>query len=150
VGVDRFGRWLLAVTVTAVAFAVSTWLCGALLLPRVMDDSAVRWTVACGAGAAISALAAMWGHGFAGGGRAAPGPAPRGAADPPGSRSVAVRGSNSGNVSTGDRNAPRIPHPPSRRARGSAATSPGERSITIGGDNQGTLTTGDTHDDTAS
>ncbi|MBB6076980.1 hypothetical protein [Streptomyces paradoxus] len=131
---------------TTVAFAGTTWLCGALLLPPVMNDSAVRWTVACGAGAAMAALAAMWGHGFAGGRRAAPGPAPRGAAEP-GSRSVAIRGSNSGNVSTGDRH---VPHPPSRGARGSAATSPGERAITIGGDNHGTLTTGDTTDDTAS
>lgn len=141
---DRFGRWLVAVSVTAVAFAGTTWLCGALLLPPVMRDSAVRWTVACGAGAALAALAAMWGHGHARGGSTTPGPAPA-----PGNRSVAIQGSNSGAVSTGDtRVRPDASPPPSRRGRRTAA-SQGERAITIRGDNHGTLSTGDTHGGTA-
>ena len=141
---DRFGRWLVAVTVTTVAFAGTTWLCGALLLAPVMHDSAVRWTVACGAGAALAALAAMWGHGYARGGRTAPVPTPA-----PGNRSVAIEGSNSGAVSTGDTQVrPDAPHPPPRRRR-STPTSQGERAITIRGDNHGTLSTGDTHGGTA-
>ncbi|MFD5908782.1 hypothetical protein ACFWHL_08745 [Streptomyces massasporeus] len=129
---------------TTVAFAGTTWLCGALLLAPVMHDSAVRWTVACGAGAALAALAAMWGHGYARGGRTAPVPTPA-----PGNRSVAIEGSNSGAVSTGDTHVrPDTPHPPSRRGR-RTATSQGERAITVRGDNHGPLSTGDTHGGTA-
>jgi len=62
-------RWLAAGLVTVTAFAGVTWLCGALVLANAIDDSAARWSVAGGLGVAVAALAALWGHSFAEGGK---------------------------------------------------------------------------------
>jgi hypothetical protein len=56
-------RWSVAVLVTIAAFAAATWTCGAFVLT--MRDSAVRWGIAGGAGVAVAALAALWGHSYA-------------------------------------------------------------------------------------
>ena len=59
-------RWLVAIIVTMAAFAVSLWVCGALLLPLVLKSEADRWVVAAGLGVAVAALAALWGSSWAG------------------------------------------------------------------------------------
>ncbi|MFD2683562.1 hypothetical protein ACFS5L_01540 [Streptomyces phyllanthi] len=140
---------------TAVAFAVGTWLCGVLLL-SVMKDPAVRWTVACGAGAALAALAAMWSYGFANGdARTNPEPAEEGTTQASGTRSVAIRGRNTGTISTGDTHGPPGPRlsapspPPAAGTPRGAAAASAERSVAIGGDNHGTVSTGDTSDESA-
>ncbi|MFG3119555.1 hypothetical protein ACGF4C_34990 [Streptomyces sp. NPDC048197] len=143
---------------TAVVFAAGTGLCGALLLP-VMQDPAVRWTVACGAGAALAALAAMWGYGYAGSAGATPGPGGQPTVRASGARAVAIHGSNTGAVTTGDVHLPSGPRPSDLRppghstpssqgTPGAAPTASGERAIAIGGDNDGPLSTGDSRNET--
>jgi hypothetical protein len=63
--VQRSVRWAAAVLVTVAAFAVPTWLCGAMVLPSLPKDPAIRWGVASALGAALAALAAAWGYSFA-------------------------------------------------------------------------------------
>jgi hypothetical protein len=153
---ERFVRWVVAALVTAAAFAVPTWICGALVLPSVLKDPAIRWGLACALGVAMAALAALWGHDFAtqtqenAGDRESPGRVVRAS----GGRAVAVGGSNRGSISTGGTAAPyqfprpvaggRSPNPqwPAARVAG-AVNASGERSIAIGGDSTGTLSTGD-------
>jgi hypothetical protein len=40
-------------------------MCGALILPALTADTGVRWSIAGGAGVAVAALAALWGHVYA-------------------------------------------------------------------------------------
>jgi hypothetical protein len=63
--VKQIVRWWVAALVTVTTFSLSTWICGALVLPAVMKDPAVRWGVAAGLGVAMAALAALWGHSYA-------------------------------------------------------------------------------------
>jgi hypothetical protein len=63
--VARIVRWGLAGLVTVAAFAATTWICGALILPIMTPDPDIRWSIAGGAGLAVAALAALWGQGFA-------------------------------------------------------------------------------------
>jgi hypothetical protein len=63
--VGTFARWLTAGLAVAAAFAIPTLLCGAFILADALKDPAVRWTVACSAGVALAALAALWGNSFA-------------------------------------------------------------------------------------
>ncbi|MBH5335412.1 hypothetical protein IHE55_11625 [Streptomyces pactum] len=120
-----------------------------------MDDAAIRWGVASALGGALAALAVAWGYGFATRTPQNPGPTPAdGSAHASGPRSVAIGGSNSGTISTGD-NAPRTPPagPPAQPPAAPPAPAPapppstvsasGERSVAIGGDNSGTVSTGD-------
>lgn len=65
-------RWSVALVVTVVGFALATGVCGALVLPPVMKDPAIRWGVTGGLGVAVAALAALWGHSFATGEHPAP------------------------------------------------------------------------------
>ena len=59
-------RWVIAAAVTAATFAITTWLCGAFVLPAVnVTDPAVRWGIAGGLGVALAALAALWGASYA-------------------------------------------------------------------------------------
>lgn len=58
-------RWPAAGLVTVATFAVATWGSGALILPVIMKDAAIRWGVAGALGVAVAALAALWGHSFA-------------------------------------------------------------------------------------
>src|SRR5690242_18872040 len=61
-------RGTLAVVIVAAVFALVTWLCGAIILPHVLKDPVVRWTVATAAAIAVDALVAMWAYSFAKGG----------------------------------------------------------------------------------
>ncbi|MFE7586431.1 hypothetical protein ACFU5Y_33245 [Streptomyces gardneri] len=133
------------------SFAAVTSLCGALVLPPMMEDAAIRWGLASAMGAALAALAAAWGHGFATRPPQVPAPTPPGrSAHASAPRSAAVAGDNSGSISTGDAPAPTPPtpavpaagQPPAPPAPGTASAS-GERSIAIGGNNSGPLSTGD-------
>jgi hypothetical protein len=63
------GRWSFATVVTIAAFTLVTWLCGALVLPHMLADPAVRWGISGCLGVAVAALAALWGHSFAAGGQ---------------------------------------------------------------------------------
>ncbi|MDX2515895.1 hypothetical protein [Streptomyces stelliscabiei] len=152
-------RWATAGLVTAVVFAVPTWLCGAVFLPSVVTDAAVRWGLSSALGVVLATLAVAWGQSFAT--RAHPEDAPPPPSDGPvtasGPRSVAVKGSPTGNISTGDtgvrsapdsspaRPEPQAPAPPAPQPEpgpGSVAAS-GERSIAINGNPGGTISTGD-------
>ncbi len=149
------GRWAVAAVATVAAFASGTWVCGALLR-SVMADPAVRWAVACGVGAALSALAAMWGHGFATCGTppatGRPG-ADQASATASGAGSVAIGGCNRGDISTSAASpgllSPPSPDPPTPPPSGpppsaATATASGDQSIAIAGDNHGRLATGET------
>jgi hypothetical protein len=152
---ERFGRWVAAALATVAAFSLSTWICGALVLPLVLKDPAIRWGLASALGVAMAALAALWGIGFAvqdQEDREPPGPVVWAS----GVRAVAVGGNNLSSISTGDTAAP---HQSPRRpldkepanpqlpaaAEAGTVTASGERSIAIGGDSTGTLSTGDQH-----
>ena len=158
VELDRFRRWVVAALVTGAAFALPTWICGALVLPSMLKDPSIRWGLASALGTALAALAAAWGYSFAAraqkkaGDREPPGPMVLAS----GVRAVAMGGSNPGSISTGDTTAP---HQPSRQGASEEPASPqlpaaqvttrvtasGERSIAVGGDNTGRLSTGDQH-----
>lgn len=153
-GVERFGRWTVAVLVTVAAFALPTWLGGECVLPPVLKDGGVRWGVAASLGAVLGALAGLWGYDFTK--RAEnPNTGTAGAsALAHGERSVAVVGDPSGNISTGDVGAPCTPHAPTagnpptqpRTAVPPApggATAFGDRSIAVIGNPQGRISTGD-------
>lgn len=155
-------RWAVAVGVTVAGFAVPTWLCGAIVLPSMLSDPAIRWGLASALGVAMAALAALWGHGFATRtGEESSQRTPSGVSvQAVGARSVAVHGNPAGGISTGDTGAPRPPSGPlSRQEPTSAAASPtpppapapapatvtasGERAIAISGNPEGTVSTGD-------
>ncbi|MFI8951965.1 hypothetical protein ACIGO6_36400 [Streptomyces sp. NPDC053750] len=141
--------------VTVASFATVTSLCGALVLPLVMEDAALRWGLASAMGAALAALAAAWGHGFATRIPHNPGQTPPGGtAQAQAPRSVAVAGDNSGSISTGDGTPGTLPPQPSDQpdaapphpsspSSSSTVSASGERSIAIGGNSSGTLSTGD-------
>ena len=61
-------RGTLAVVIVAAVFALVTWLCGAIILPDVLKDVVVRWTVATAAAIAVDALVAMWAYSIGKGG----------------------------------------------------------------------------------
>ncbi|GEB60107.1 hypothetical protein GCM10017674_75900 [Streptomyces gardneri] len=140
---------------TVSSFAAVTSLCGALVLPPMMEDAAIRWGLASAMGAALAALAAAWGHGFATRTPQTPGEAPLGrSAHAAGAGSVAVAGDNSGSIATGDITPravpaqppaqwPATPPPPAPPSSNSTVTASGERSIAVGGNSSGTLSTGD-------
>jgi hypothetical protein len=160
---DRFGRWAVAALATAAAFVLPTWICGALVLPSMLEDPSIRWGLACALGTALAALAAAWGYGFAARTQEkARDKEPSGPMNlASGARAVAVGGSNPGSISTGDTTAPHQPfgQVSSEKPAGpqlpaapvaSRVTASGERSIAIGGGNKGQLSTGDQHDDAQS
>ena len=92
---SRPGRWLVAVVVTVVAFGVSLWVCGALLLPLWLKSGADRWVVAAGLGVAVAALAALGSASWAG-------EQSEHSSSGRGERSISAGGDISGIVSTGD------------------------------------------------
>ncbi|UQA90739.1 hypothetical protein [Streptomyces halobius] len=150
-------RWAAAGLVTAVAFAIPTWLCGAVFLPSMVTDDAVRWSLSSALGVVLATLAVAWGQGFATRARQEDPPSD-GPVTASGERSIAVKGNPAGNVSTGDsgtRNtparpetaapaapAPDSPQPEPEPGPGSVTAS-GERSIAINGNPGGTVSTGD-------
>lgn len=154
-GMGRNIRWALAGLVTAAAFTVPAWLCGSVVLPPLLKDPAIRWSLASALGAVLGSLAVLWGHGFATRPPApgAAGPSVRATAE----RAVAIGGDNRGAVSTGDGTTPAPPaagpraDPPpapapdsaSASASASAVSASGSRAIAIGGTNTGPLSTGD-------
>jgi hypothetical protein len=103
--VSKVFRWFAAIVVTLAAFAVGTWVAGAIVLPHVISDHGDRWVIAAGCGVAVAALAAMWGYRYA---TAEPTDAPKaaGSAEPVvpavGERSINVNGNLDGIASTGD------------------------------------------------
>lgn len=147
---ERNIRWVTAGLVTAVAFAVPAWLCGAVLLPPLLKDPVIRWSLASALGAVLGSLAVLWGHGFATQATAAgtSGRSIQVAAE----RAVAIGGDNRAAVCTGDSTAP-APPAPAQPAAGPRPASPppapdtvsasGNRAIAIGGTNSGPLSTGD-------
>jgi len=58
-------RWVVAFLAVIAAFAVVTWLAGALILRDALTDPGVRWGVATAAGLAVATLAGLWAYGFA-------------------------------------------------------------------------------------
>ncbi|WP_169796051.1 hypothetical protein [Streptomyces hirsutus] len=140
--------------VTAAAFTVPAWLCGAVVLPTLLKDPAIRWSLASVLGAVLGSLAVLWGHGFAT--RAtATGTSGR-SAQATGERSVAISGNPAGDISTGDTGASSTPSSPPARPEPtpptaapappqSSVTASGERSIAISGNPGGTISTGDHH-----
>ncbi|WP_159474495.1 hypothetical protein OHT20_05540 [Streptomyces caniferus] len=140
--------------VTAAAFAVPAWLCGALLLPSLLEDPAIRWSLACALGAVLGSLAVLWSNSFA---TSAPASGTSGSSvEATAERAVAIGGSSSGPISTGDTTAPAAPAPtgpaPVRPGGGPDPDPPpaagtvsasGTRSIAMGGTNSGPLSTGD-------
>ncbi|MEU1827520.1 hypothetical protein ABZ502_34580 [Streptomyces abikoensis] len=158
-------RWAVAGLATAAAFAVPAWLGGAVVLPPLLKDPAIRWSLASALGAVLGSLAVLWGHGFATRTRQEDHPRTRsgGSVQATGERAVAIRGNPAGDISTGDTGVPRTtadptarraPAPPAPPAAsptpapqpapepGTVAAS-GERSIAISGNPEGTLSTGD-------
>ncbi|MDT0479767.1 hypothetical protein [Streptomyces doebereineriae] len=137
-------RWAVAGLATAAAFAVPAWLCGAIVLPPLLKDPAIRWSLASALGAVLGSLAVLWGHSFATRAPAAgtSGRSVRATAE----RAVAIGGDNRAPVSTGDAPAPAPPaggsHPDPPPAPDTVSAS-GSRAIAIGGTNSGPLSTGD-------
>ncbi|MFF9727787.1 hypothetical protein [Streptomyces gardneri] len=136
---------------TVAALAVPVWLCGAVVLPPLLEDPAIRWPLASTLGTALAALAALWGYGFATRGRPTTGPTPSSpSAQATAERAVAIGGNNHAPVSTGDAPAPTLPAPagpaagqPSAPPAPGTVSASGERSIAIGGNSSGSLATGD-------
>ncbi|MGW6391248.1 hypothetical protein ACWFR1_12270 [Streptomyces sp. NPDC055103] len=93
-------RWAVAGLVTTAALAVPVWLGGAVVLPPLVEDPAIRWPLASALG---TALAASWGYGFATRGRPTTGQAPSSpSVQATAERAVAIGGNISGSLSTGD------------------------------------------------
>ncbi|GGT55226.1 hypothetical protein GCM10010271_68830 [Streptomyces kurssanovii] len=134
---------------TAAAFAVPVWLCGVIVLPPLLKDPAIRWSLASALGAVLGSLAVLWGHGFA---TRAPATGTSGrSVQATAERAVAIGGDNRAPVSTGDAPAPAPPTPAQPAAGPHPAPPPaletvsasGSRAIAIGGTNSGPLSTGD-------
>ncbi|MFC7900258.1 hypothetical protein ACFUV1_08890 [Streptomyces griseoincarnatus] len=159
-------RWAVAGLVTVVAFAVPTWLCGAVFLPSALKDPAVRWGLSSALGVVLATLAVAWGQGFATRARQEDPPTPPsdGPVTASGPRSIAIQGNPTGNISTGDTGvraapdssparpepatpaapAPASPQPEPETERGpGSVTASGERSIAINGNPAGSISTGD-------
>jgi hypothetical protein len=147
-------RWAVAGLVTAAAFAVPVWLCGAVVLPPLLEDEAVRWSLASALGAVLGSLAVLWGHGFATRVPAAEQSVSSvSSVQATAGGAVAVGGNNQGSIFTGRAPAPAqppvaapaaLPHPVPPSTGSVTASGPG--SIAIGGDNAGPLSTGDRPD----
>ncbi|MDH6214167.1 hypothetical protein [Streptomyces pseudovenezuelae] len=140
----RNARWAVAGLMTAAAFAVPAWLCGAIVLPPLLKDPAIRWSLAAALGAVLGSLAVLWGQGFA---TRAPSTGTSGhSVVATAERAVAIGGDNRAPVSTGDATTtsqpPAGPHPASPPAPDTVSAS-GNRGIAIGGTNSGPLSTGD-------
>lgn len=82
-------------------------------LASLIQDAGARWAAASALGAAVAALAVLWGQGFAAS-AATPPPPPLAAVTASGTRAVAVQGSVKGNITTGDRGVPAAPPRPGR------------------------------------
>ncbi|WP_405536287.1 hypothetical protein OG787_23400 [Streptomyces sp. NBC_00075] len=155
-------RWAAAGLVTAMAFALPTWLCGAVFLPSRITDPSVRWSLSSTLGVVLATLAVAWGQSFATRGHQEDTPAPPsdGPVTASGKRSIAIKGNPTGNISTGDsgaRSAPARPDTatpaasapdpaqpgPEPESRPGSVTASGERSIAIKGNPGGTISTGD-------
>jgi hypothetical protein len=150
----RLGRWVVAGLVTVASFTAVTWIGGALVLPPMLKDGAVRWGLASALGVALAALAAVWGHGFATGTGSESSPAPAAAVsvDVAGAGAVGVGRDNRAPLTTaGGRAGTDAPAAPavSPQAAPKEPTAPGattvsaagEGAIAVGRDNFGPLST---------
>jgi hypothetical protein len=141
-------RWVVAGLATAAAFAVPVWLGGAVVLPSLLKDPAIRWSVASALGAVLGSLAVLWGHAFATRPQGTDSSGP--SLQITGERAVGIGRENWAPVSTGDNTAPAQPisvppaagQPPVSSPAGTVSVS-GDRAIGIGGTNSGLLSTGD-------
>ncbi|MEU1041866.1 hypothetical protein [Streptomyces sp. NPDC005907] len=149
----RNARWLVAGLVTAAAFAVPAWVSGAVVLPSLLEDPAIRWSLASALGAVLGSLGVLWGHAFAT--RASTAGRTDSSVQATGERSAAVGGDNWAPVTTGDTTAPAPPTaapplehplaagPPPLTPTAGTASATGDRAIGVGGSNSGPLSTGD-------
>ncbi|MGJ5799831.1 hypothetical protein ACSCB1_11980 [Streptomyces europaeiscabiei] len=142
-------RWAVAGLATAVAFAVPAWLCGSVVLPPLLKDPAIRWSLASALGAVLGSLAVLWGHGFA---TRAPATGTSGrSVQATAERAVAIGGDNRALIFTGDTaSTPPTPAQPSAGPHSAppppaldTVSASGNRAIAIGGTNSGPLSTGD-------
>ncbi|GAA2521894.1 hypothetical protein GCM10010276_85900 [Streptomyces longisporus] len=120
------------------------------MLPPLLKDPAIRWSLAGALGAVLGSLAVLWGQGFATTQAPATGTSGRSVVATA-ERAVAIGGDNQSPVSTGDTTTPAQPlpaqpaagpHPASLPAPDTVSAS-GNRGIAIGGTNSGPLSTGD-------
>jgi len=148
-GMRQNARWMVAGLATAAAFSVPTWLCGAVVLPSLLKDLAIRWSLASALGAVLGSLAVLWGHAFAT--RATATETSSRLVQATADRAVAIGGDNQAPVLTGDAIAPAQPAT-SPAATGQPSAPPpaintvsasGNRAIAIGSTNAGSLSTGD-------
>jgi hypothetical protein len=86
-------RWCVVGLLTAAAFAIVTWVVGAFVLPLVTKSGPDRWAIAVGMGAAVAAVAGLWGQSWA---------MHEGTAVAAVDRSITANGDISGIASTGD------------------------------------------------
>ncbi|WP_217185797.1 hypothetical protein [Streptomyces sp. AC495_CC817] len=135
-----------------VAFAVPTAVCGLWVLPSVIQDPGTRWAVASALGAAIAALAVLWGQSFASSYTTATVPPPPATVIASGERAAAVEGEVEGNITTGNRGGPAMPSAGGQApaAPGNSAPVPpgsvvasGDRAAALRGKIKGDVTTGD-------
>lgn len=92
---SRTVRWCVAGLVTAAVFSIVTFL-ARVLLSQVVKSGADRWAIAIGLGAAVAAVAGLWGQSWA------TQPSAEAAAGPAEDRSITAGGDISGIASTGD------------------------------------------------
>ncbi|MFB6578105.1 hypothetical protein ACFCYC_11820 [Streptomyces sp. NPDC056402] len=148
----RSWRWFTAAGVTVLAFATPSVVCGLWVLPSVIQDPGTRWAVASALGAAVAALAVLWGQSFAASPTTTAAPPPPATVIASGNRAVAVEGDMEGNITTGNRGGPAMPptggQPPA--APGSPEPVPpgsvvgsGDRAAALRGKIKGDVTTGD-------
>ena len=147
----QLGRWAVAGLVTVVSFVAVTWIAGALVLPSMLSDGAVRWGLASSLGVALATLAALWGHGFASGSESEPGQASAAcvSVDVTGPGAVGVGRDNRAPITTAGGAAGTVPPavspsaPPQEPAVPGATTvsSKGPGAIAVGRDNFGPLST---------
>ncbi len=124
-------RWAAAGLVTALAFALPTWLCGAVFLPSRITDPAIRWSLSSTLGVVLATLAVTWGQGFAKQ-EDTPAPPPDGPVTASGERSIAVKGNPAGISPPGTPGhavlrpvrRPRLRPPPRHRIRHNLSPSP--------------------------
>ncbi|MFF4448282.1 hypothetical protein [Streptomyces sp. NPDC001502] len=148
----RSWRWFTAAVVTVVAFAVPTVVCGVWVLPSVIQDPGTRWAVASALGAAVAALAVLWGQSFAASPTTTAAPPPPATVIASGGRAVAIEGDVEGNITTGNRGGravppvagqtPAVPGGPVPVPPGSVVAS-GDRAAALRGKIKGDVTTGD-------
>lgn len=133
---ERSGRLVVAGLVTVATFAVVTWVCGAFVLPSMLDSGADRWVVASALGVALAGLAALWGHGFATGTEAKPSPPPTPSVsvNVPGAGAVGVGRDSRAPITTAGGQAAAVPPVTPPPVPQEQPTAPGATNVSAAGD----------------